>query len=593
MPKSAYILLGFLTFAAFLTRFWIISHPNQVVFDEVHFGKFASYYLRRTFYFDVHPPLGKLLLAGSGYVSGYNGSYLFDKIGEDYASRDVPYIALRAGPALFGSLLVPVVFLILLESGHSATSSFLGASMTLLDTGLTTQSRLILLDSFLIFFDIFSVLAWVKFYKLRFEPFTSQWWMWLTITGVSISLATGVKLVGLFVVALIGLATVQDLWRLLDIRRGLSMTDCIYHFVSRVLALIVIPLLLYLTLFAIHFAVLNKTGPGDAFMSPPFQSTLIGNRLNQESKEVYYGSHISLVHYGTSNYLHSHAHNYPLRYEDGRISSQGQQVTGYPHNDTNNFWYILPRDGVMEIEQDGKMIPRPVKHFEEVQLKHYVTGMLLRTHDVASPLTPTHQEVTCVSEEKQDAIADTFWKIDIDGGNAESSLSSIDTKFRVIHVSTKVGLHCHKGVYGDWGFGQHEVNGNKKHSDKANLWFVEHVHGEKAARVVREANKSDGKMSLLTKFVELHAAMIRHNAALTGSHPYQSSPFEWPLLNRGISFWIDNKSAQIYLLGNPIAWWIGLFSVFLYLAVVAIDLVSSRRGNFRLDFGKIYLQDLN
>lgn len=28
-----------LTIAAFVTRFWHIGHPNQVVFDEVHFGK--------------------------------------------------------------------------------------------------------------------------------------------------------------------------------------------------------------------------------------------------------------------------------------------------------------------------------------------------------------------------------------------------------------------------------------------------------------------------------------------------------------------------------------------------------------------------
>lgn len=27
------------TVAAFITRFWKISHPDQVVFDEVHFGK--------------------------------------------------------------------------------------------------------------------------------------------------------------------------------------------------------------------------------------------------------------------------------------------------------------------------------------------------------------------------------------------------------------------------------------------------------------------------------------------------------------------------------------------------------------------------
>jgi len=31
--------LAVITALAFVTRFWGISHPNQVVFDEVHFGK--------------------------------------------------------------------------------------------------------------------------------------------------------------------------------------------------------------------------------------------------------------------------------------------------------------------------------------------------------------------------------------------------------------------------------------------------------------------------------------------------------------------------------------------------------------------------
>ena len=31
--------LAVITVLAFVTRFWGIGHPNEVVFDEVHFGK--------------------------------------------------------------------------------------------------------------------------------------------------------------------------------------------------------------------------------------------------------------------------------------------------------------------------------------------------------------------------------------------------------------------------------------------------------------------------------------------------------------------------------------------------------------------------
>ena len=31
--------LAVITVLSFVTRFWGISHPNEVVFDEVHFGK--------------------------------------------------------------------------------------------------------------------------------------------------------------------------------------------------------------------------------------------------------------------------------------------------------------------------------------------------------------------------------------------------------------------------------------------------------------------------------------------------------------------------------------------------------------------------
>jgi dolichyl-phosphate-mannose-protein mannosyltransferase len=35
--------LGVITVVALITRFWHITHPDEVVFDEVHFGKVGSH----------------------------------------------------------------------------------------------------------------------------------------------------------------------------------------------------------------------------------------------------------------------------------------------------------------------------------------------------------------------------------------------------------------------------------------------------------------------------------------------------------------------------------------------------------------------
>jgi len=44
------------------------------------------------------------------------------------------------------------------------------------------------------------------------------------------------------------------------------------------LALVVLPVAAYVATFAVHFALLPKAGPGDAFMRPPFRATLVGDR---------------------------------------------------------------------------------------------------------------------------------------------------------------------------------------------------------------------------------------------------------------------------------------------------------------------------
>jgi dolichyl-phosphate-mannose-protein mannosyltransferase len=95
----------------------------------------------------------------------------------------------------------------------------------ILDTALTTQSRLILLDSMLMLFCVMSVYFWIKFHSKRHSPFSTEWWFWLSMTGVGLAAVTGVKMVGLFTVATVGIATLADLWELLDIKKGHSMVS--------------------------------------------------------------------------------------------------------------------------------------------------------------------------------------------------------------------------------------------------------------------------------------------------------------------------------------------------------------------------------
>lgn len=47
------------------------------------------------------------------------------------------------------------------------------------------------------------------------RPFTAPWWMWLVLCGANLSGAVGVKFVGLFIIVLVGLNTISDLWVLL------------------------------------------------------------------------------------------------------------------------------------------------------------------------------------------------------------------------------------------------------------------------------------------------------------------------------------------------------------------------------------------
>ncbi|XP_032338328.1 protein O-mannosyl-transferase 2 isoform X2 [Camelus ferus] len=124
-------LLALVTLMSFATRFHRLDEPPHVCWDETHFGKMGSYYINRTFFFDVHPPLGKMLIGLAGYLSGYDGTFLFQKPGDKYEHHS--YMGMRGFCAFLGSLLVPFAYLTVLELSQSLPAALLTAALLTFD----------------------------------------------------------------------------------------------------------------------------------------------------------------------------------------------------------------------------------------------------------------------------------------------------------------------------------------------------------------------------------------------------------------------------------------------------------------------------
>ena len=459
---TARLQLLILLVAAVLLRLFKINHPAQVVFDEVHFGGFASRYLRREYYFDVHPPLGKMLIAGIAWLGGFKGGFDFEKIGMEYSG--VPFIWIRSMMAMFGVASVVLGYATLVEMRVNPWYAAVAGVLLAFDTALITQVRFILLDAMLLAFMMASIFAWVRFRKLADRPFTTDWWVWLALSGVGIGATLGVKMVGLFTVLTIGAGTTIDLWQLADKRKGIPDRKFFAHFMARVACLIVLPLSIYLASFFLHLTILTHTGPGDQFMSPEFQGNLIGSNLNSASRLVRFGHQIRLMNKVENIFLHSHAHNIPLEHLDGKISSNGQQVNGYPEEDPNNVWKIIGGT-------DGNVL----NEGDVFRLLHVASGKVLLTHDVASALTRTNQEITAVDPEDQVQYPETLWKVSIQAGGDGGKVRSLATQFQLVNNQYNVNLHNYQKNLPEWGFGQRELNGDKRGDTTASWWLISEI----------------------------------------------------------------------------------------------------------------------
>ncbi|KAJ8045755.1 Protein O-mannosyl-transferase 2 [Holothuria leucospilota] len=560
-----------LSVLSFLTRYFKLDEPDHVCWDETHFGKMGSYYINRTFFFDVHPPLGKMLIGLAGSLSGYDGSFTFEAPGEKY--ENVNYMGMRILCATLGSLVIPLIYLTVLELSQSVAAASLASLFVLFDTGTLTLSQYILLDPILLFFIIAALFALVKFQSLSLKPFQVLWWFWMVMTGLFLACAFSVKWVGLFVILYAGAYTAWDIWRLLaDLT--LSKMILMKHFLARVLCLIIFPVLVYIAFFAVHFYTLNKSGPGDGFFSSGFQSKLIGNRLHNVSmpEKIAYGSVITLKnHRAAGGLLHSHPHLYP----EG-IGAQQQQVTAYAYKDENNLWLIKKYvEEDTPVGQHDHVNVEFVRNGDFVLLEHVMTQRNLHSHELSAPLTRNHHQVTCYGENGTGDVNDV-WQVEVPGAPEGAIIKVVQTKLKLIHVLTGCALFSHSRTLPAWGWEQLEVTCNPYNRDQRTLWNVEDHLNPRLPNISFEVFRS----SFLDSLIESHIVMAQGNSDLKPKEgEVTSQPWQWPINFRGQRFsGYNNTEVRIYLLGNPVIWWGNLLVLMLFPVALFIWLVRRERG---------------
>ncbi len=248
--------LAILFSLSFAVRAIGLGTIDQVVFDEVHFGKFiSSYCCTHQRFFDIHPPIGKLLIAGGAYLAGYNGQFSFDHIGQAYG--DIPVAGIRMIPTLFGALLPVIIMILLHQAKVSLEFSFLGGVAIALENALLVESRFILTDSILLTATFGSIAATIAAVQTKKQMYS---WYWIILAGVLAGIAVGTKFTGAIGGGLAAVVLISQ-----TVRNGYTKWR---KWTGKLLVFIVCAIGIYLVGWFLHFSLLTQPGSGDVWGVP-------------------------------------------------------------------------------------------------------------------------------------------------------------------------------------------------------------------------------------------------------------------------------------------------------------------------------------
>ncbi|KCV71987.1 hypothetical protein H696_01394 [Fonticula alba] len=513
------LLLAAVLLLAAGVRLWRLGASGVVTWDEAHFGKFALYYALGRFHFDVHPPLGKMLLyAWATRVCGWAPVALDRHPGEawsrvaafefasnaPYQGSGVPIECFRSASVLAGALGATSVAATARLSGLAHGPSALAGLLVALDLANVQLSRLVVLDPLLFLFTGLSLLATVWYANGRMaRPRPGPWARALILALVN-GLALSVKWVGLGAYGLsglvglgVGLARLRGALACGAGRTGRRRAGPrpLARRLARELGLLALqaagPWAVYCASFAWHFRVLGTSGPGDSIMPADFQAALAGNYLATHSTRwdapvrghpgppgasPAARSMVTLRHAASGGLLHSHRDRWP------DLPGPHQQVTGYQFHDVNNHWLVAALPGPGARPPAGASLgPGSV-----VRLEHRATGARLTALAAATAgpgLQPGHLRVSALPGPGAGLAAEAGFGADLwevialpgPRGSAPLDIRPLDTRFALRNRRHRCLLGASTLSLPKWAFEQKYVfcAAPGTAAESAEAWSVE------------------------------------------------------------------------------------------------------------------------
>lgn len=226
-------------------------------------------------------------------------------------------------------------------------------------------------------------------------------------------------------------------------------------------------------------------------------------------------------------------------------------MTCYSFKDVNNWWIVK------KPSHDDVAVLEPLERIRDgdvIQLIHGMTGRSLNSHDVAAPLSPANQEVSCYIDYNISMPSHNLWRVQlVNGDETDSHWHTIRSLVRLIHLNSTQALKFSGRQLPDWGFNQHEVVTDKTVDQDDTVWNVEEH------RYTKDGDPRDRELDLISahflpldtttlsfwqKMKEIQYKIIlgSHHDKVEG-HMFQvHSPLAWLTLFQGLAYWVSTES---------------------------------------------------